>query len=502
MTIGFLLILFSAINYTEIESVTSPTALPSNITVDMTLNIQNSPYIANQDVEVASDVTLVVEAGVEIYFVSNAGLYVRGQVIMNGSEVNKITLGPQIQGNTWDVVSIIESTGYCTFFNVNITGCRTGNIPTRDKAAISAYHSIISIDYVAISDVKAAVFINQSDDAIITNSSFQCNDVCDYININNGSGTIMNCEFIGNNAANTDGVDFDLSTGSIIGNVFYDFTGFNSDAVDCGGESSDAIIEDNYFSNIFDKAISIGERANAFIDRNIIVECGIGIAAKDLATITAQNNTLFNNDTAFSAYMADDVNWGGGTIDAKNSIIYNSPVPLSSRNNSSINISYTICNTNLILGIGNLSGDPLFANALLKDFSLTANSPAIDAGNPNDNPDPDGTRVDLGAIYFHQSTNIQLVITEIHYQPILTGTEIEDFEFIELYNAGDEIVNLATFEFSKGIVYEFPQGSYINPDEYIIITKNRSLYNNQNYQTFEWTSGNLNNSGEIIQNGK
>jgi len=47
---------------------------------------------------------------------------------------------------------------------------------------------------------------------------------------------------------------------------------------------------------------------------------------------------------------------------------------------------------------GNISVDPLFVDA--DSFRLQAGSPAIDAGDPNSPLDPDGTRVDMGALPF------------------------------------------------------------------------------------------------------
>lgn len=54
-------------------------------------------------------------------------------------------------------------------------------------------------------------------------------------------------------------------------------------------------------------------------------------------------------------------------------------------------------------GIGNISEDPLFYSTVGDSACyLTANSPCIDAGDPNSPLDPDGTRCDMGAYYFAQ----------------------------------------------------------------------------------------------------
>jgi hypothetical protein len=52
-------------------------------------------------------------------------------------------------------------------------------------------------------------------------------------------------------------------------------------------------------------------------------------------------------------------------------------------------------------GTGDISEDPLFVDQGF-DFHLLPDSPCIDAGDPNSPLDPDGTRADMGAFYFHQ----------------------------------------------------------------------------------------------------
>ena len=54
-------------------------------------------------------------------------------------------------------------------------------------------------------------------------------------------------------------------------------------------------------------------------------------------------------------------------------------------------------------GDGNINEDPLFVNPDEGDFHLTEDSPCIDAGDPESDPDPDGTRADMGAYYFYQN---------------------------------------------------------------------------------------------------
>lgn len=73
----------------------------------------------------------------------------------------------------------------------------------------------------------------------------------------------------------------------------------------------------------------------------------------------------------------------------------------------------------------NLFVDPLFTRVVPFDFRLQPHSPAIDAGDPDLPDDPDGTRRDIGLIYYDQSQNNRPNITSpskilIGYRDTLT----------------------------------------------------------------------------------
>jgi parallel beta-helix repeat protein len=61
-------------------------------------------------------------------------------------------------------------------------------------------------------------------------------------------------------------------------------------------------------------------------------------------------------------------------------------------------------------GEGNIDADPLFLMSSKNDYRLLWGSPCIDSGDP-DSLDPDGTRSDMGAFSFDQSTPITIYLT-------------------------------------------------------------------------------------------
>ncbi len=101
---------------------------------------------------------------------------------------------------------------------------------------------------------------------------------------------------------------------------------------------------------------------------------------------------------------------------------------------------------------GDLAVDPRFVNPAQRDFRLRADSPCIDAGRPvavesdgDGHPRPAGSAPDLGA-YEHQPATAALVITEGMATPRVERSG----EFIELFNAGDEAVDLAGYHVTDG----------------------------------------------------
>ncbi|MEE9189571.1 MAG: lamin tail domain-containing protein, partial [Candidatus Neomarinimicrobiota bacterium] len=102
-------------------------------------------------------------------------------------------------------------------------------------------------------------------------------------------------------------------------------------------------------------------------------------------------------------------------------------------------------------------------------------------------------------IIFENSYDIPfLVINEINYNPSPDQGTDDNYEFIEIFNAGNSIVDLENFAFTDGVEFTFPAGTYINPFEHIVIANNAQIYLGNEYQIFEWDSGKLANEGERI----
>ena len=136
-------------------------------------------------------------------------------------------------------------------------------------------------------------------------------------------------------------------------------------------------------------------------------------------------------------------------ISIQNSIIYFNEIQ-DTWSNASVNIYFS--NVQGVGGSESLDSDPLFMDNMNGDFSLQAQSPCIDTGNPDqdndgedyttdvDDQDPDGTRLDMGAYYFNQNlapipeisssstspTNISSIPILVIFSESVTGFESSD----------------------------------------------------------------------------
>ncbi len=92
-----------------------------------------------------------------------------------------------------------------------------------------------------------------------------------------------------------------------------------------------------------------------------------------------------------------------------------------------------------------------------------------------------------------------LVFSEIMYND--PGSD-DSLEFFELYNAGLTTAHLGGYKLTQGVVFEFPAGTDLAPNDFIVVAKNVALINSTFGITgnlrLQWTSGGLKNSGEDI----
>lgn len=166
------------------------------------------------------------------------------------------------------------------------------------------------------------------------------------------------------------------------------------------------------------------------------------------------NNTITQNrcTSAYSTYGGGLSYYSSGSYSGLNNIIcYN-----YAQNNPEIfgtaSFNYS-CSPVTLPGTGNITSNPQFADTANNNFNLLATSPCIDTGDPSSPLDPDGTRADMGALYYYHQVNppnLDITLTPT-LPPPPVGLEFD----VSVVNNGPNQVPFQVWSRDK-----FPNGTY------------------------------------------
>jgi len=211
---------------------------------------------------------------------------------------------------------------------------------------------------------------------------------------------------------------YDNSTPAIIrNNIFRNNSGGYGGAIliNDGNASIDSnVIYDNY--SYEDCAAVEGIGGTMSLRYNVMYNNGAYDEGGAIEMVALQNCEVFNNTIIGN----ECGRFGGGifisgcsNIQLKNNIIANNDLyGIYVRYSSGITQSYSCFYDNssggcygISPGTGTIDEDPLFVDPLNNNYHLTAGSPCIDTGDPSSPSDPDGSRADMGALFYGTVTN-------------------------------------------------------------------------------------------------
>lgn len=457
--------------------------LSGNISTNTTLTSINSPYEVTDNLIINSDIKLTIEAGTEIHIADSKNIVINGILEVNGNKNNPVIFKSinESKQNGWGSLYFFNSTGESKITHLQIENSLPQSKNLNSKGTISSYKSDIVISDLTINDSPFPVF-TQYGNIEIKNSLLHSEATCDLINIKSAvSALVENCVLIGNNAFDTDAIDYDdITNGAIKNNLIYNFRGFNSDGIDLGENSKDIKIEGNQIYNCFDKGISIGQASTAILTNNIIVNCNQGVGIKDYYSFAEiRNNTFYGNDYGV-AIFEKNAGAGGSNATIKNSIFSSSRIsPVYVDDKSEATISYSLSDTQKLSGDNNIREDPIFIN----NFYLADNSPAKTCGENSST---------AGAV-----TGISDYKSGLHINEIYNCSENSDnVEFIEIFNSSSSEINLSGYTISNGFNFVFNNGITIKSGEYLVLSSDESILANSNIN-----SVNLQNNKIPLTNG-
>jgi M6 family metalloprotease-like protein len=217
----------------------------------------------------------------------------------------------------------------------------------------------------------------------------------------------------------------DLSHLTVMGFTFTNIGGYPTEAIEIGGQCSNVLIEGNRFEveggstavNVFPTSGNIRITKNLFIGgvytvvlqgtgqpvigqpvisyNTFYVWGAVAIYCPSTSIPTIEGNIVSgkpNWPLSGGIWKWDEIDWSHATIQFNDFWACTEPYA-----------QYSGTSFTPVPGIGEISADPSFRNAPALDFQLSCGSPCIDAGNPASPTDPDGTRADIGAIYFDKT---------------------------------------------------------------------------------------------------
>ncbi|HNW51596.1 MAG TPA: lamin tail domain-containing protein [Prolixibacteraceae bacterium] len=486
----------SALNIAAVFESEGKCILPGEISTEMTLHKDCSPYIVPDDVKITSTGKLIIEPGVEIWMSDGVNIFSSATILAKGTESEPIIFrsNPESKDQKWGIISIKNANDTIRFKNVIIENASEGPNPVRDIAALAIENSTIILDSIYIENIHKNPLNVYNCQTSITNSRIHSDYAgCDEINIKRGKILINHCEFRGNTGLDSDALDFgEMSSGNAVvkNSYFHDMDGYNSDAVDLGDHAKNIIVDSIVVYNFQDKGVSIGQQSSAKISNSIFMNCGMGAGMKDSSSVKIDHCTYYGNFYALANYQKHPGDAGSNLV-VTNSILSNSyELGYFNDEYSAIHISNSLDDTEkLPSGNNNLHKNPLFTNPTFYDFSLQSGSPLIDAGT-------DGTTI--GANLKLPTLPVSVMITDIAY---VTEPGTDNLEFIGLYNPGDSRMNLDSCSFKQGFTFMFPAGASIGPKEKIYITSNStsSFWQGKGAVVYQWESGRLADEGESIR---
>jgi hypothetical protein len=374
---------------------------------------------------VPAGATLTIQPGTVVFGQSLASIIVRGRINATGTEAQPIIFRAAGCENRWGGIGI-DNTGtsaasptqvlaYCDF--------EFGDTPAGYAGNIAPVGSKMLIDHCKFKFVTANA-VDGTDARVEVRDSF-FESIHEGVHCTRSTVLIFDSHFL-NIVGDKDCIDFDFNGAEesrIERNLFENSS---DDGIDLA--QTTVHIRDNIFFNIQDKALSLegnGPLGPPIVTGNVIINSGSAITLKDgVNVMEGHHNTVVGNQEGIKLQAKATSQGGHGVFHSM--ILYNNIKDVDLDAASSISFSYTDISEALWPGVGNISGDPLFSNVFLRDYSLRPGSPCIDSGQGGS---------DMGAI------------------PFTGGTPM----FVRGDSSGDQSVNLP--DVMRTLNYLFQNGS-------------------------------------------
>lgn len=448
------------------------TVLGGTLTQNLSLDASQSPCVIDTDLVIPAGITLSVGPGVVLEMEPGRHIRVEGSLQVTGSQEQPVRFQGR-GGVRWGAISFEKPDAPSLIRHAIFRGATRGANPVLFPFAISGLNADLTLEFLDIDDCERPIFC-RGGSVVLRNSRLHTAYTGDCINVKQGKALTEDCTFFGAMAPDTDAIDYDGVVGGIIRNCrIYRFAGPNCDGVDIGESCRDILVEGNRIYFNADKGVSVGQGSTVTVRHNLIVGCALGVGVKDEGShVIVDQNTLARCTVGVAVYEKN-FGHGGGRATVMNTLFSKCSVATVRTDAlSTAEVSYCLSDTLPMAGNGNLLADPRFIDPGILNFQIQPNSPAIDAGDPGHEPDPDGTRADIGARYQYQlgdypyAPERHVVIDEV------LSNSGSGADWIELLNRSSIPVDISGWYLSDSGTtpqkYRIPLGTLLQPGGRIV----------------------------------
>ncbi len=358
----------------QFPSLARASEVPKSIEQNLSLSLEKSPWIINSQLIIGKGATLDIEPGVEVFLGPKADIQVDGRLLAQGTSERPIHMRAYSddKADAWAGL-FIRSEELSEFKHVTFENSSYG-AKLIFATALWEHCTFKNVREICSGYRSSLTF----DKCLIDYRQFSGGGNINVMKFYKGELQVKNSEFFTPDSDfKVDGIDADYVEHAIIrGNRFFGGQCPNSDAIDIGHGSHNVVIENNLIVDFVDKGVSVGEKAEAQVNNNVIMGCAIGVGVKDSARVTITKTTFYKNDTAIKSYekVAGE---GGGTAKVDNSlIVLSKKAAVEVDPLSSIEVSNTLCDSQLFPGNNNSQGSVEFKNVAQYDFEVIRILPA------------------------------------------------------------------------------------------------------------------------------
>ncbi len=442
------------------------------------LTSENSPYVINGDILIPSGSTVSIEPGTVLRFNEDCSMICQGNLYVEGSPGDSVVFCANMENKPWG--GIMLTGGEAEFTYTVFSGSDGFSAGSQYRACIESDKADLMFESCLFRNNQGCLHLSEGS-VYVNNCDLTGWNSAELFFMNEGeSATIQNSSFgnmINPPSSHHDGVEFqNCDAGEYL---VKNCEVFNIDGDAFDSNSSSLILEGNRVWNVTDKGFSIGigaagsEISDVVLTGNIIYDCYTGIAIKDDSWAEITGCTISGCDIGVRAYNKT-AGSGGGNATVMNSIFDSNSTVFSIEDGSVVTVNYSLTGSSEPwTGEGNIAGDPEFADWGSIDWHLSYTSPCIDTGSPLID-DPDGTRSDMGAVFFPQVFD-GLVINEI--QSVNDTTIADSYgeynDWFEIYNGGGYDCDLSWLYISDDpsylAKYQFPSGTIIPSGGFLVV---------------------------------